>query len=151
MFEENQNPEGRGGGPKEDRHHGGVAQRGHGSLRYREDERNRHPPGGQGDLLRAAAGHVRLHHVPARPSRLLRVQVHPVRPGQRGAAVPVAASPGKQGRAAEDPQGETPAAVRDHQAASQGSTVLQAQRQLHPDLRRRAKVSCLRIAKLGLS
>lgn len=84
----------------------------------------------------------------SRPSRLLRVQVHPVRPRQRGAALPVAASPGKQRRPAEDQEGEAPAAVRDHQAASQGPAVLQAQRQVHPDLSQLATTTTTTTQKL---
>lgn len=62
-----------------------------------------------------------------RPSRLLRLQVHPVRSGERSAAIPFPAGPGEQGCAAEDQEGEAPAAERNHQTASQGSAVLQAQ------------------------
>jgi hypothetical protein len=51
---------------EEDRHNGGVAQRGHRPLCHPEDERVRHRARGQGHLLRTAVGHVRLHHFPAR-------------------------------------------------------------------------------------
>jgi hypothetical protein len=65
VSEADQGVQGPGRG-EEDRHNGGVAQRGHRSLCHPEDERVRHRARGQGHLLRTAVGHVRLHHFPAR-------------------------------------------------------------------------------------
>lgn len=66
---------------------------------------------------------------------LLRLQVHPLRASQRGAALLVQTSARKQGRAQEDQERETPAGARADAPHRHRPAVLHAERWLHARLR----------------